>query len=238
MATILPELAKIMVRRLSGQSLGHFTLSPGQTILCLKKAIAEAGGPLPSDQQLIAGHDVLQDDKEAIQALAEKELVFCLTVPSCPTCRGPCACRLCGTKPQFGLIDYYGTCSDCGRCGGHVSLCPFCNQGYPSLCALDTHVMFTHPDKMSGGEWHNHRLEEHIKKRKEPGAKRAAMPVPGTFTQVLTGGLEAPVREAWEPAPEGAVVAVAAVAAVLAAQGPPVPRLPLTEEAPLEAALA
>lgn len=156
--------------------------------MMLKHSIEEAGGPPASDQQLIAGHKVLGDTELLGQALADLlGALFLVTVEGCPTCKGPCACTLCGCKPQSGLIDYYGVCKECDKCGGHASQCPFCTLRFPSLCALDTHVRFGHADREL--DWQGSRLDAHIERRRQPGARCAAMPVPGTFMEACRGGL-------------------------------------------------
>eukprot|EP00439_Symbiodinium_sp_Y106_P059731 s2031_g8.t1 len=123
------------------------------------------------------------------EALADADgQVFLVTVAGCPSCKGPCCCRLCNAAPRSGLVDYYGVCSECGKCGGHASNCPFCLQVFPSLCALDSHVRFVHRER-EGAEWQTSRLEGYISQRHLPGARRAANPEPGTFTDARTGGL-------------------------------------------------
>ncbi|OLP92394.1 hypothetical protein AK812_SmicGene25812 [Symbiodinium microadriaticum] len=123
------------------------------------------------------------------EALADADgQVFLVTVAGCPSCKGPCSCRLCNAAPRSGLVDYYGVCSECGKCGGHSSHCPFCLQVFPSLCALDSHVRFLHRER-EGAEWQTSRLEGYIRQRHLPGARRAANPEPGTFTDARTGGL-------------------------------------------------
>ncbi|CAJ1381827.1 unnamed protein product, partial [Effrenium voratum] len=120
--------------------------------------------------------------------------VFLLTVAGCPSCRQQgssslkgCRCRLC-SEERPGLVDYYGICQACGKCGGHDSKCPFCVQVFPSLCALDCHVRFVHGDRESS-EWQTSRLEDYIKTRTQPGARRAAYPEQGTFMEARNGGL-------------------------------------------------
>jgi len=179
---------EVSVRKISGQNLGTYKVPEDQPVMMLKNAIEEAGGPPASDQQLIAGHRVLGDTELLGQALADLSgALFLVTVEGCPTCKGPCACSLCGCKPQSGLIDYYGVCKECSRCGGHASQCPFCTLRFPSLCALDTHVRFMHAD--SELDWQGSRLDAHIERRRQPGARCAGLPEPGTFMEACRGGL-------------------------------------------------
>ena len=92
-----------------------------------------------------------------------------------------------------------------------------CCEVFPSLCALDVHVRFLHGERAlprescewrsagEAAEWQTSRLEasfafqmqllqEYIKLRGKPGARRAALPEKGTFTLACTGGLAG-----WEP---------------------------------------
>mmetsp|Transcript_44001 Transcript_44001/g.95617 ORF Transcript_44001/g.95617 Transcript_44001/m.95617 type:complete len:186 (+) Transcript_44001:72-629(+) len=180
----------VLVRKLSGALVAELLMEKMQLVVALKVAIADAGGPPASDQQLIVGHQVL-DDSEVLGDVLLDGQVFLLTVQGCPSCQNPkgCRCTMCGhVKP--GLVDYYGVCQDCGKCGGHQSKCPFCIQVFPSLCALDVHVRFLHKER-EAAEWQTSRLEEYIKLRRQPGARRAAHPEPGTFTMALNGGLGA-----------------------------------------------
>eukprot|EP00930_Biecheleria_cincta_P058421 TRINITY_DN44259_c0_g1_i1.p1 TRINITY_DN44259_c0_g1~~TRINITY_DN44259_c0_g1_i1.p1 ORF type:complete len:204 (-),score=25.97 TRINITY_DN44259_c0_g1_i1:25-636(-) len=180
----------VSVHSISGALVAsQVTVSRQQSVAELKMAIAEAGGPPPSDQQLIAGHRILEDRELSGEALDESGgMIFLVTVAGCPTCQGPCACTLCGCVPQHGLIDYYGLCRECGKCGGHSSACPFCRLSFPSLCALDTHVRFAHQDR-EFSEWQSSRLEDHLKKRDVPGARLASMPEHGTFMEACRGGI-------------------------------------------------
>mmetsp|Transcript_58502 Transcript_58502/g.181697 ORF Transcript_58502/g.181697 Transcript_58502/m.181697 type:complete len:201 (+) Transcript_58502:60-662(+) len=185
-----PGLAAVSVRRMSGAPVGVFSLLPSQTVSALKQAIAEAGGPHAADQKLIAGHAVLKDTEVLGEALGASPAsdIFLVTVEGCPTCRGPCACSLCGCEPQTGLIDYYGVCRECGKCGGHGSHCPFCRLRFPSLCALDTHVKFLHAEK-AASEWQLARLDGHLEQRGGDQDFLMPQPEPGTFVEECRGGL-------------------------------------------------
>ncbi|CAK0804735.1 unnamed protein product, partial [Prorocentrum cordatum] len=180
---------EVAVRKISGQSLGTYKVPVGQPVLMLKHAIDEAGGPPACDQQLIAGHRVLGDVEVLGQALADFQgALLLVTVEGCPTCKGPCACTLCGCKPQSGLIpEERRPLQECDRCGGHASHCPFCMLRFPSLCALDTHVRFGHADREL--EWQGSRLDAHLERRRQPGARCAAMPEQGTFMEACRGGV-------------------------------------------------
>ncbi|CAE8586438.1 unnamed protein product [Polarella glacialis] len=180
----------VSVRSLSGAMIagGLVHIAADKPVSALKQAISEAGGPDPNDQQLIVGHHVLQDSDLAGEFLSESDMIFLVTVAGCPTCHGPCACTLCGCQPQAGLIDYYGLCKECGKCGGHASSCRFCAQAFPSLCALDSHVRFIHGDR-EAAEWQSSRLEEHLKNRRLPGAPKVGLPEFGTFMEACRGGL-------------------------------------------------
>mmetsp|Transcript_7230 Transcript_7230/g.16356 ORF Transcript_7230/g.16356 Transcript_7230/m.16356 type:complete len:214 (+) Transcript_7230:121-762(+) len=185
-----PATVTVSVRKLNGSMVGTFTVAVDGPVSSLKEVIHQAGGPPGSEQQLVAGHRVLKDDDPSGEALTNNAggLLFLVEVSGCPTCQGPCACSLCGCQPQHGLIDYYGCCKECGKCGGHASSCKFCMQCFPSLCALDTHVRFVHPD-LFASEWQTSRFSAHIEKRGKPGAPRAAIPEPNTFMEACRGGL-------------------------------------------------
>jgi len=177
------------VRRLSGDLIGVFNVAILQNALELKKGIAIQGGPAVTEQKLIAGHRVLGDSDVVSEAWPDAGgTLFLVEEAGCPTCQGPCSCSLCDCAPQFGLIDYYGTCKACGRCGGHASACQFCTQRFPSLCALDTHVRFTHRS-VGTWEWNNLRLDTHLKQRNSIGARYCVAPEPETFLEACRGGL-------------------------------------------------
>eukprot|EP00746_Dinoflagellata_sp_MGD_P035677 gnl/MRDRNA2_/MRDRNA2_185410_c0_seq1.p1 gnl/MRDRNA2_/MRDRNA2_185410_c0~~gnl/MRDRNA2_/MRDRNA2_185410_c0_seq1.p1 ORF type:complete len:191 (+),score=22.28 gnl/MRDRNA2_/MRDRNA2_185410_c0_seq1:2-574(+) len=183
------ETISVSVRMLSGKSLGVFQVEPSQRVFELKQQINDSGGPLPSEQKLIAGFLVLEDEDDVWESLRANELdmVFCITVEGCPTCKGPCSCTLCHCKPHFGLFDYYGVCRECGQCGGHSSNCELCLQRFPSLRALDFHIKFAHPshDQDSGRAA---RLDEDKVKRNDPGFRLPNV-AQGTFLEATRGGL-------------------------------------------------
>mmetsp|Transcript_116172 Transcript_116172/g.339779 ORF Transcript_116172/g.339779 Transcript_116172/m.339779 type:complete len:207 (-) Transcript_116172:123-743(-) len=181
----------VSVRRISGAPVGIFDLLPSQTVSALKQAIQDAGGPPLFDQQLISGHVVLKDAGTLGEVLGASTTanIFLVTVEGCPTCKGPCACTLCGCNPEPGLIDYYGVCRNCGKCGGHGSQCPFCRLRFPSLCALDTHVKFTHAD-MAVSEWNLARFDTNLEQRKSDQDFLMPQPEPGTFGEERCGGLQ------------------------------------------------
>lgn len=177
------------VRRLSGELIGVFNVALLQKTLELKNGIAGQGGPAVTEQKLIAGHKVLCDTDVVSEAWPTAGgVIFLVEEAGCPTCQGPCSCNLCDCAPQFGLIDYYGTCKACGRCGGHGSACQFCKQKFPSLCALDTHVRFAH-NTIGNWEWNNSRLDQHLKQRGSIDARYCPAPEPETFLEACRGGL-------------------------------------------------
>lgn len=183
-------LVPVTVRTLSGGMLGTFEVAHDELVSSLKRRISDAGGPAPSEQKIVAGHRVLVDTDEIAKALDGGGMVFLVTVRSCPTCDGPCCCKLCGCEPQYGLIDFYGRCKQCTRVGGHASRCPFCRQEYPSLCALDTHVKFSHDEK-ERASWTQERLVDHLERLKKDPLFRAPRHEEGTFLEACRGGLVA-----------------------------------------------
>lgn len=187
------DAVPLTVRRLSGELVGNVDVFSGMTVQDLMDLIAEAGGPAQSEQQLVLGHDVL-GEKDDVYELADKDgsgMLFVVTIKGCPSCEGPCCCVLCHCQPCYGLVDYYGVCKACGKSGGHASKCQYCAQQFPSLCALDTHVRFVHPENFERGDWNCHRFEDHIRKREMGQARAPPRPEKGTFEDALRGGLGA-----------------------------------------------
>eukprot|EP00405_Crypthecodinium_cohnii_P016370 CAMPEP_0206463346 /NCGR_PEP_ID=MMETSP0324_2-20121206/26544_1 /ASSEMBLY_ACC=CAM_ASM_000836 /TAXON_ID=2866 /ORGANISM="Crypthecodinium cohnii, Strain Seligo" /LENGTH=207 /DNA_ID=CAMNT_0053935725 /DNA_START=163 /DNA_END=786 /DNA_ORIENTATION=+ len=191
MASLMADEVEVTVRRLSGNVIGVVRVHPGMTTWTLKEAIECLGGPAPTEQQLVAGLEILVDDDSAYDAVAEEGsgTIFVVTVQGCPSCEGPCSCSLCNCEPQFGLIDYYGVCKGCTKAGGHSSKCPFCRQCFSSLCGLDTHIRFLHEVEYHGNEWNTKRLNAHIRKREAGNGVFPVMPEEGTFLEARCGGL-------------------------------------------------
>jgi len=177
----------VTVITMSGEQIGSFAIDFSQSISALKQMIADKGGPEPFDQQLLAGHRILADTDSGEELVGSGGIVLLVTVLGCPTCKGPCFCSLCNVKPTVGLIDYYGVCKECGKCGGHASKCKMCNQAFASLCALDTHMRFAH--NAENVDKHSvNRFNEHIERRSQPGFTMPKIEK-GTFREHVRGGL-------------------------------------------------
>eukprot|EP00927_Polykrikos_kofoidii_P061154 TRINITY_DN56024_c0_g1_i1.p1 TRINITY_DN56024_c0_g1~~TRINITY_DN56024_c0_g1_i1.p1 ORF type:complete len:192 (-),score=28.21 TRINITY_DN56024_c0_g1_i1:114-689(-) len=176
----------VTVRTMSGGTVGTFEVQATQPVSSLMQDIAEKGGPAPWDQKLVASHRVLGVADLAGAVLRDCDgIVFLVTVAGCPTCKGPCSCTLCHCRPAVGLIDYFGVCNECKRCGGHYSKCPFCLQTFPSLRACDIHVRMIHPDSDTDLS-RMARVKDDIQKR---GSLKVPAPEDGTWTEAVRGGL-------------------------------------------------